>query len=134
MIEIPTDIIKYIINFVVENRSLAYLLINKEARLSAWGGQLSIYGITNLQQGKDIGQQVFFLEGLLPLDDFPLFLPCMKTEEGICADVHLFPSEQGDWVLFLDAMWDETHIRRIQQQINSSKLIEENFRRILKRT
>ena len=134
MIEIPTDIIKYIINFVVENRSLAYLLINKEARLSAWGGQLSIYGITNLQEGKDIGQQVFFLEGLLPLDDFPLFLPCMKTEEGICADVHLFPSEQGDWVLLLDAMWDETHIRRIQQQINSSKLMEENFRRILKHT
>ena len=132
MIEIPTDITEYIINFMIENRSLAYLLINKEACLSAWGGELSIYGITNLQKGENIGQQVFFLEGLLPLDDFPLFLPCIKTEQGICADVHLFPSEQGDWVLFLDAMWDEKNIRRIQQQINASRLMEENFHRILK--
>ena len=132
MIEIPTDITEYIINFMIGNRSLAYLLINKEACLSAWGGELSIYGITNLQKGENIGQQVFFLEGLLPLDDFPLFLPCIKTEQGICADVHLFPSEQGDWVLFLDAMWDEKNIRRIQQQINASRLMEENFHRILK--
>ncbi len=134
MIEIPTDVIDYIINFMIDNRSLAYLLINKEACLFDWGGQLSIYGITNLQKGKDIGQQVFFLEGLLPLDDFPLFLPCVKTEQGISADVHLFPSQQGDWVLFLDAMWDDTHIRRIQEQINTSRLTEENFRRILKHT
>ena len=134
MIEIPTDITEYIISFMIENRSLAYLLSNKEACLSAWGGKLSIYGITNLQKGENIGQQVFFLEGLLPLDDFPLFLPCVKIEEGICADVHLFPSEQGDWVLFLNAMWDETHITRIQQQINDSKLMEENFCRILKHT
>ncbi len=134
MIEIPTDVTDYIIHFTVVNRSLAYIFTNKEACLSDWGGQLSVYGITDLQRGKDIGQQVFFLEGLLPLDDFPLFLPCMKTEKGICADVHLFPSKQGDWVIFLDAMWDETHIRRIQQQINNSKLIEENFRRILKHT
>lgn len=107
-----------------ESRSLAYLLVDKHGCLDSWGGKLHAYGIANLHQGEDASQQIFFLEGLLPLDGFPLFLPCLKTERGICADVHLFPEKEGDWVLLLDASWDEMQIFKVQQEVNSRCLMQ----------
>ena len=125
MLDIPAPLVTYVFTFMLEQLSLAYLLVNKDGCLSAWGGKLAAYGITNLQKGENAAQQIFFLEGLLPLDDFPLFLPQMKTEYGICADVYMFPTEEGDWVLLLDATREEIHLSLIQQQANDSSLLQE---------
>lgn len=122
--DIPFPISTYLVNFMRESRSLAYLFVGKDGCLSSWGGKLTEYGIVDLQEGEDVSQQIFFLEGLLPLDGFPLFLPCVKTERGICADVHLFPDKEGDWVLLLDATWDEIQIFEVQQKVNSSCLMQ----------
>ncbi|MFN6568162.1 hypothetical protein A6770_05420 [Nostoc minutum NIES-26] len=130
MLDIPPAVINYILNYLIEARSLAYLLVKKDGSLLAWGGKLAEYGITNLRQGGGVGEQVFFLEGLLPLDDIPLFLPLIKTEYGICTDVHMFPSSEGDWVLLLDSTWDENQLLPIQQSINDFSLLQEKLTRI----
>ncbi len=122
--DIPFPVSTYLINFMQESRSLAYLFVGKDGCLISWGGDLTEYGVSNLKRGEDASQQIFFLEGLLPLDGFPLFLPCVKTNNGICADVHLVPEKDGDWVLLLDATWDEIQIFKVQQQVNSSRLME----------
>jgi hypothetical protein len=132
MLDFPTPILAYLLNFLIEERSLAYLLVKKDGRLSAWGGKLEKYGVTELKEGENIKKQVFFLEGLLPLEDFPVFLPLIKTEYGICADVHLFPTKEGDWVLLLDASWNEKHGSFIQQQANELSLLKEKLTKILK--
>jgi hypothetical protein len=132
MLEIPESIIAYILNFMLESRSLAYVLVSKNGNLSTWGGKLAAYGIMNLRENENVGQQIFFLEGLLPLDDSPLFLPQVKTEEGICADVHIFPSSEGDWVLLLDATLDEMHLSLIQQLAYDSILFRDKVIKILK--
>lgn len=122
--DIPFPITTYLINFMRESRSLAYIFVAKDGFLISWGGDLTEYRIFDLKQGVDASQQILFLEGLLPLDGFPLFLPCVKTDNGICVDVHLFPEKEGDWVLLLDATWDEIQIFKVQQQVNSSRLME----------
>jgi hypothetical protein len=131
MRDIPTPVITYLIALLLENRSLAYLLVKKDGCLSAWGGKLAAYGVGNLQKDTNIGQQVFFLEGLLPLDDSPLFLPRLKTEDGVCADIHLFSTDEGDWVLLLDATVDEMQLSLIQQRANDSVLQQEKIIRVL---
>ncbi|MEA5598044.1 hypothetical protein [Rivularia sp. UHCC 0363] len=123
--DIPFPVSSYLVNFMQESRSLAYIFVNKDGCLAIWGGDLTEYGVTNLQQGENASEQIFFLEGLLPLDGFPLFLPCVKTNNGICADVHLFPEKDGDWVLLLDATWDEIQIFKVQQEVNSSHLTQQ---------
>ena len=133
MLELPTPVLDYIHAITVENRSLAYLLVKKDGRLSKWGGNLSAYGFTELQQGEYVGEQVFFLEGLLPLQSSPIFLSCIKTEYGVSADVHLFPSDEGDWVLLLDATLDELQRSLIQQQGNDLSLLRQEHFRISKR-
>jgi len=131
MLNFPEPVVNYLLNLMLENRSLAYLLIAKDGCLADWGGKLTAYGVMNLQKGQNIGQQLFFLEGLLPLDNFPLFLACVKTEQGFCADLHIFPSVQGDWVLLLDASLDETQRSLIQQQANNSSLLHEKITKVL---
>ena len=133
MLELPAPLLDYIHTITVENRSLAYLLVKKDGSLSRWGGKLSAYGFTELQQGEYVGKQVFFLEGLLPLESSPIFLSCIKTEYGLSADVHLFPSDEGDWVLLLDATLDVLQRSLIQQQGNELSLLRQEHFRISKR-
>lgn len=130
MLNIPPPVIDYILNYLLEARSLAYLLVKKDGSLLAWGGNLAVYGITNLYQGRSVGEQVCFLEGLLPLDDMPLFLPLIKTEYSVCTDVHIFPSSEGDWVLLLDSTWDENQLSLLQQNTNDFSLIKEKLTKI----
>ncbi len=130
MLDIPISVVNYILNFLIEARSLAYLLINKHGYLLAWGGKLAAYDITNLRKGENVGEQVFFLEGLLPLDDTYLFLPLIKIEHGICIDIHIFSSQEGDWVLLLDSARDENYLLPIQQKTNDYSLLQEKLTKI----
>lgn len=127
MLDIPVPVINYILNFLIEKRSLAYLLVNKDGCVLAWGGKLAEYGITNLIKGENVGEQVFFLEGLLPSDDIPLFLPLIKTDYGICTDIHILPSDVGDLVLLLDSTWNEKQLTIIQQSTNDYSLLQEEL-------
>ena len=67
---------------------------------------------------------------MLPLDDNPIFIPRIKTENGICADVHLFPSKDGDWILFLDSTTEEIQVSLIQQKLNELVLQKEQIAKI----
>lgn len=131
MLSLPVPIVDYIYKLTVENRSPAYLLVDKNGYLSDWGGQLSVYGITNLQQGEDVEQQVLFLTGLLPLNSSPVVLPCLKMESGLSADIHVFSTDEGDWVLLLDATLHEIQRSQVQQKGNDLSLIRKNHSRLL---
>lgn len=52
MLYLSDTISNYIHELTIEARSPAYLLVMKDGRLSRWGGKLSLYGFTNLQQGE----------------------------------------------------------------------------------
>lgn len=131
MLDVPKPIVMYLINLLWENRSLAYLLVKKSGQIESWGGNLIDYGVKNLTKGANVFQKVFFLEGLLPLEDTPVFIPRVKTDEGICADLHMFPSAEGDWVILLDATLDEMQLSLIQQQANNTNLAKEKISQVL---
>ncbi|MBC1241418.1 hypothetical protein [Nostoc sp. 2RC] len=127
MLDFPNPVITYLLNFFTAERSLAYLLVNKDGSLLDWGGKLAKYGITNLTKGENITEQVYFLEGLLPLNETSLFLPFLKTEYGSCADVHMFSTQEGDWVLLLDSSCDENQLFATQQKGNEYNLLQEKL-------
>ena len=131
MLNLPRPVLDYIYSLSVENRSAAYLLIEKDGGLSDWGGELKVYGITNLQKGERIEEKLFFLQGLLPLEDSPMFLPYIKTEYGLSANIHIFPGDEGDWVLLLDATLDEMQQSAVQQKGNELSLIKEKQSKLL---
>lgn len=131
MLDLPAPVLDYIHRLTVDNRSPAYLLVEKDGCLSRWGGKLAAYGVTNLQKGEHVGKQVVFLEGLFPLNGVSIFLPCIKMEDGLAADVHLIPGDEGDWVLLLDATLEEDQRSLIQQKVNDLSLLQEKQSKIL---
>jgi len=129
MAEMPAPVFAYLNRLATEQRSPAFLLADDQARLSDWGGSLADYGISDLQAGQLVGEQVYFLEGLLPLEGNSMLLPCLQTNSGRVADLHLFPTEAGDCVLLLDATLEEFQQRLMQQKGNEASL---NYQRLAK--
>src|SRR5581483_3285607 len=132
MRDLPPPILEYLSTLIVDKHSLAYLQIDKGGCLSNWGGNLAAYGITGLRKGLPVGEQVVFLEGLLPLQDSPLSLPCVETGSGLFADIHIFSGEDGNWVLLLDVTPQELQHRFFQQKANDLSLRYEQQSKILK--
>jgi PAS domain S-box-containing protein len=122
MPSLPSPINEFMLKLTRDTRSPAYLLVQKDSRLADWGGDLAAYGIEDLRKDQPAGAQVFLLEGMLPLDTSPLFLPYVKTDSGLSADIYLFDSEEGTWVLLLDATWEARKRRAIQQKANDLSL------------
>lgn len=119
----PAPVFDQLCRVAIEARSPAYALVSPAGQLLDWGGNWAAYGIHDLQHGGIVSQQIFFLEGLLPLDGLELFLPCLKTDEGLCADIYCFASEAGDWVLLLDASQGELQANLLQQYRHDLSLL-----------
>ena len=128
---IPAAILTYLSNLIIKNQSFAYLLLTKDGNLLSWGGDLSAYGIRNLQVGELACNQVILLEGILPLGDEAVVLPCANVEQKNCADIHLFPGHEGDWVLLLDANRERDRYQTMQQKGNDLSLLRDQQAKII---
>lgn len=131
MLNLHPAVQKYMYELVIESHLPAYLILEKDTRLTDWGGALEAYGITGLRKGQFVTERLWFLEGLLPADPSPLILPYVETQSGRIADVHIFSEDSGSWVLFLDASAAEVHHRRVQQRANELLLLRDKQSRIM---
>jgi class 3 adenylate cyclase len=129
--DIPAAVLDYLSKLIIESRTFAYLLVAKDGYLLSWGGNLAAYGLKNLQLGELACKQVVLLEGLLPLNDTTVFLPCTNIEEGLCADIHTFSGLEGDWVLLLDASLDRDRYQLMQQKGNDLSLLRNQQAKII---
>lgn len=120
--ELPRQIGQYLHELSTAQRRPAWLQLDLEGSLLDCGGHLSAYGLHDLVPGKYIGDQIYFLEGLFPLDTERLILPAVQTDSGIPADLHLLKNESGDLVLFLDATEQIFHQGLMQQKGNELSL------------
>src|SRR5687767_13752963 len=130
MSDLPAVVSEFLDNLFITDTQPAYLLVDESGILTSWGGRLENYGVRNLRAGEPINEQVYFLEGLLPLEQEQLLLPCMQTDSGRPADLHLFSTPEGDCVLLLDASTKEEQQRVMQQKgnelsLNHQQLIKE---------
>ena len=73
MLNLPSPVSDFMLKLLADTRSPAYLLVKKDGLLTDWGGDLAAYGIKDLQKEQRVGEQVFFLEGMLPIDASPTF-------------------------------------------------------------
>jgi signal transduction histidine kinase len=129
MADLPISVLDYMNHLASEQGSPAYFLSDSEGRLVNWGGAVELYGVSNLQTGAAISEQIFFLEGLLPLGGERLTLPCLQMNSGRPADLHLFPTPEGDCALLLDASAQEAQQRLMQQKGNELSL---SYQRLVK--
>lgn len=122
MSELPTPIRDFILELTEDMRSPAYMLVNDENQLMAWGGDWGSHEVSGLDERIDVSEHVPFLQGMLPLETHNVFLPYVQTREGQYADIYLFQRKEGTWVLLLDATADATKRQRMQQKASNLSL------------
>src|SRR5262245_19060834 len=120
MSDLPAPVYDYVHAHLLATRAPAYLLVQKDGRLEAWGGDLARYGLVGLQQGIEVESQVHVLAGLLSRKDVPLCLPCIETPSGRFVDLHLFSTAAGMGGLFLDDTGEV--IERSLFEVNANRI------------
>jgi len=119
---LPLSIIKYIRSMWMAEMLMTYLHVDKQGLLVNWGGHPRYYGLTDLETGVPVNEQIVFLEGLLPVEHAQIIeFICM--ENGRCAHVHIVPSDLGTWILLLDATADHHRQQKLQQQLNELSIL-----------
>ncbi|MDM8522184.1 adenylate/guanylate cyclase domain-containing protein [Desulfococcaceae bacterium HSG8] len=131
MPDIPMPVSDYIYDLLIKDFSPAFFLLEKNGRLKTWGGKPEVYGITGLKKGDFIEDHLFLLEGFFPTDDERMCLSCVQTESGVSADIHIFPDEQGCWLLLLDATQKEASLTTLQQEVNELSLFRDKHLKAL---
>jgi len=122
MIDLPDPVLNYLLSSEIASRSPAYLLFAKGGELLKSGGDLGLYGLVSSGSTGDANDIVGFLGGMLPLAAEPSCLRMVELDSGAIADVHLVPSAEGDWVVFLDARRQAAEIRALHQRKNETQV------------
>jgi hypothetical protein len=127
---LPQPLAEYALLRIIGERSPAYLLVSKSGELLEWGGDLTAYGIEDLERGAAVESRVACLVGALPIASVAVVLPSVTMRAGIAADVHVVPGEEGDWVLFLDASAGVRYQEIAQQAWNELALLREAYEKL----
>lgn len=133
MVALPMPVCDYLHTLTLATRAPAYVFVDACGRLQDWGGEVANYGLTALQRGAAAEEQIPILMGCFPLEDGPLSLPCVETPSGFFADLYLFPTAAGVWVVLLDATAEEIQRRMLQQKANELVLLQEHYAKIFGR-
>ena len=125
---IPLPVSNYIAKVHPTLRAAAYLRVDNAGVIVEAGGALEAYGLDQLTPGIPARDVTLFLEGMLPLDSEPIFLPGVHFAPEVIADIHLFRDEDCDWVLLLGA---ESHEARqiLQQKSHELALLSERIQK-----
>ncbi|HPS94209.1 MAG TPA: adenylate/guanylate cyclase domain-containing protein [Deltaproteobacteria bacterium] len=131
MIRLPSDLAGYLVDHSLTGRSPVCLVVGRNERLDDVIGDCSAYGLGPLEPGTSVLDQVWFLEGLLPLRQPSLSLPCVQIGAGLWADVHIVRHGRKHWVLFLAVTDDELLHLRLFEKANENALLRDRHARIL---
>ena len=122
MDQLPDCIHRYWHQWLADQLTSGYALTDSQGTVMSWGGALQQLGIGPLEAGRDLSDQLLFMEGLLPMTEPSLYLPMVTTDSQQILDIHILRQEDGYALLFLDAChrahcWAET-----QQAANASAI------------
>lgn len=117
----PTYVAKYI-SSIKESNVVVCLQVDEYDNLVSWDGNLVYLGISDLKINQSIGEQLGFLEGMLPTTD-TIVLRFVSFNEGYYTHVHIISCDNSNYVLLFDATREYEQQQKMQQQINDLKLL-----------
>ncbi len=131
MLDLPPRISDSLLMLLHAQRTLAHLVIDGSENLLQAGGHLAHYGLEGLQTGGRAGDQMYFLEGLLPLAETPFLIRSMEMPSGRVADIHFFADGEVVWVLLLDVTAEYEEARLVQQKAYDMTLLSQREARLI---
>jgi len=125
MEDLPASLAERLRELTYNERAVAYLEIDAALILVGAGGHLDNYGLAAMRLGEPVVEQAFFLEGLLPLEESPYFVPSVELECGRAADLHFHRDGGTTWLVLFDVTDYRNTTRRLQQKAYDVTLLQE---------
>jgi class 3 adenylate cyclase len=125
MDDLPASLAERLRELTYNERAVAYLQIDAALTLVGAGGHLENYGLAAMRLGEPAVEQAYFLEGLLPLEETPFFVPSVELDCGRAADLHFHLDAGTVWVVLLDVTAYRDATRRLQQKAYEMTLLQE---------
>ncbi len=122
---LPASLAERLRELTYNERTVAYLQVDAALILVGAGGHLENYGLAGVRLGEPAVEQVYFLEGLLPLEETPFFVPSVELDCGRAADLHFHLDAGTVWVILLDVTAYRDAVRRVQQKAYEVTLLQE---------
>ena len=122
--DLPGPIQEHLKSLFVRSQFPAYFHVAHDGALLEWGGACDRYGMVGLTEGKPAGEQIDFLEAMLPLDGHWFFLPRLMIHDFRVVDAHFIPGPDSDWIVLLDTTDEATQETIAQQQANDLSLLK----------
>src|SRR4029077_6857880 len=122
---VPARLAERLQELTYDDRAIAYLQVDATLNLVSAGGHLDNYGLGAMRLGEPAVEQAFFLEGLLPLEETPYFVPSVELDCGRAADLHFHLDGGAVWVVLLDVTAYRDATRRLQQKAYEMTLLQE---------
>jgi class 3 adenylate cyclase len=122
---LPASLAERLRELTYNERAVAYLQVDAALTLVGAGGHLENYGLAAIRLGEPAVEQAFFLEGLLPLEETPYFVPSVELDCGRAADLHFHLDAGTVWVVLLDVTAYRDATRRLQQKAYEMTLLQE---------
>src|SRR4030042_2352747 len=97
MESLPASLAERLRELTYNERAVAYLQVDAALTLVGAGGHLENYGLAAVRLGEPAVEQVFFLEGLLPLEETPYFVPSVELDCGRAAGLPLYLAGETVW-------------------------------------
>lgn len=133
MIKLPEALRVHLEHICIESRTPAFILVSRDGLLLDWGGPCGEYGLMSLQKDVPVSDQAEVLEGLLPLEGQAVSLPHVSLAGDTSADIHCFPGDEGDWVVFLESAGTAEEQRAFQQNMNELALLRDEHTKLIAR-
>lgn len=128
MLTYPKEISEYLMNVIKKSFNPAYLTVDKSGILTDFSSNITDYGLTSFEKGAPLDRQTFYFEGLLPLEkDAEIYLPHIKFENNLSADVYIFSQDDKDQIILFNEWEKEEEIFYIQQRSNEASLIKDKL-------
>jgi serine phosphatase RsbU (regulator of sigma subunit) len=122
---LPASVAQRLQALMFSERAVAYLEVDEKLALISAGGHLENYGLAAIRVGNPAMDEVFLLQGLLPLSETPYFVPSVQLASGRAADLHFHSEGKSVWVVLLDVTAARDATQRVQQKAYEMTLLQE---------
>ncbi len=128
MNNLPLSIQNYLSHLWLESGKFAYISFDKQGGIQSWHPDIEYYGLKDLHLSENIGGKLIFLEGWFSCEeenDEVFILDFVNFEDGLVADIHILPSINETYILFINVSEKFKQLQSLQQERHNIDLLNQ---------
>jgi hypothetical protein len=112
-----------------DKENIAWALINEKGGLVQRGGNVTLFGLDQVEVGKYLADHFYCLEGLIPLAGTPYEIYELEISPNKFINIYCLPTDEGDRIIFHDISEMANIKNMIHKKTQEVMVFLDNYRR-----